>query len=102
MVSIFLVEDDRAIAKNLALLLRAEGFTVTNASTREEAFLERMEWLDELWFEDADDFFAHIFGASHEDLPDNPDGWRHKDWEQWVRAWLNMLLNTKQTPARDT
>lgn len=34
---IFLVEDDKAIARNLVLLLRAEGFTVTHASTRSEA-----------------------------------------------------------------
>lgn len=34
---IFLVEDDKAIAKNLILLLRSEGFTVTHASTRVEA-----------------------------------------------------------------
>jgi len=34
---IFLVEDDHAIAKNLILLLRSEGFTVTHASTRREA-----------------------------------------------------------------
>ena len=38
MPRVFLVEDDKAIAKNLNLLLRAEGFTVTHASTREEAF----------------------------------------------------------------
>ena len=36
MPRIFLVEDDRAIAKNLVLLLRAEGFTVTHASTQGE------------------------------------------------------------------
>lgn len=34
---IFLVEDDKAIARNLVLLLQAEGFTVTHASTRSEA-----------------------------------------------------------------
>lgn len=34
---IFLVEDDKAIAKNLMLLLGAEGFTVTHAPTRSEA-----------------------------------------------------------------
>lgn len=34
---IFLVEDDRAIARNLMLLLRSEGFTVTHAPTRSEA-----------------------------------------------------------------
>jgi len=34
MPRIFLVEDDRAIAKNLILLLRSEGFTVTHAPTR--------------------------------------------------------------------
>ena len=38
MPRIFLVEDDREIAKNLMLLLRSEGFTVTHAPTREEAF----------------------------------------------------------------
>ena len=38
MPRIFLVEDDREIAKNLTLLLRSEGFTVTHAPTREEAF----------------------------------------------------------------
>jgi DNA-binding response OmpR family regulator len=37
MKRLFLVEDDKAIAKNLILLLRAEGFTVTHASTRREA-----------------------------------------------------------------
>jgi len=37
MPRIFLVEDDKAIAKNLVLLLRSEGFTVTHASTRGEA-----------------------------------------------------------------
>jgi len=37
MKRIFLVEDDKAIAKNLMLLLRSEGFTVTHASSRSEA-----------------------------------------------------------------
>ena len=37
MSRIFLVEDDKVIAKNLVLLLRSEGFTVTHASTRGEA-----------------------------------------------------------------
>ncbi|MBW9145854.1 response regulator transcription factor [Clostridium sp. CM028] len=37
MKRIFLVEDDKAIAKNLMLLLRAEKFTVTHAPTRSEA-----------------------------------------------------------------
>lgn len=37
MTRIFLVEDDREIAKNLTLLLRSEGFAVTHASTRSEA-----------------------------------------------------------------
>ena len=37
MKRIFLVEDDREIAKNLALLLRAEGFAVTHAGTQSEA-----------------------------------------------------------------
>ncbi|MCY6485398.1 response regulator transcription factor [Clostridium aestuarii] len=37
MKRIFLVEDDKAIAKNLILLLRSEGFTVTHAPTRGEA-----------------------------------------------------------------
>lgn len=34
---IFLVEDDKAIAKNLILLLRPEGFTVIQTPTRKEA-----------------------------------------------------------------
>lgn len=38
MPHIFLVEDDKAIAKNLILLLRSEGFEVTHASTKAEAF----------------------------------------------------------------
>jgi DNA-binding response OmpR family regulator len=38
MPHIFLVEDDKAIAKNLMLLLRSEGFTLTHASTQSEAF----------------------------------------------------------------
>ncbi|MCB2299559.1 response regulator transcription factor [Clostridium tagluense] len=37
MKRIFLVEDDKAIARNLVLLLRSEGFTVTHAPTRSEA-----------------------------------------------------------------
>jgi DNA-binding response OmpR family regulator len=37
MSRIFLVEDDKEIAKNLVLLLRSEGFTVAHASTRGEA-----------------------------------------------------------------
>lgn len=37
MPRIFLVEDDKAIAKNLMLLLRSEGFSVTHAPTRSEA-----------------------------------------------------------------
>ena len=37
MKRIFLVEDDKAIAKNLVLLLRSEGFTVTHAPTQSEA-----------------------------------------------------------------
>lgn len=34
-----MVEDDKAIAKNLMLLLRSEGFTVTHAPTRGEALV---------------------------------------------------------------
>jgi len=37
MKRIFLVEDDKAIAKNLVLLLQTEGFRVTHAATRSEA-----------------------------------------------------------------
>lgn len=37
MKRIFLVEDDKAIAKNLVLLLRSDGFTVTQASSQGEA-----------------------------------------------------------------
>lgn len=37
MKRIFLVEDDREIAKNLSLLLKAEGFIVTHAGTKHEA-----------------------------------------------------------------
>ncbi len=37
MKRIFLVEDDKAIAKNLILLLQSEGFTVTHAPTRGDA-----------------------------------------------------------------
>lgn len=37
MKRIFLVEDDREIAKNLTLLLRSEDFAVTHAPTRGEA-----------------------------------------------------------------
>lgn len=37
MERIFLVEDDKAIAKNLALLLRREGYAVSHASTRADA-----------------------------------------------------------------
>lgn len=37
MKRIFLVEDDKAIAKNLILLLHSEGFTVTHAPTQSEA-----------------------------------------------------------------
>lgn len=37
MKQIFLVEDDKAIAKNLKLLLRSEGFAVMSASSQAEA-----------------------------------------------------------------
>jgi DNA-binding response OmpR family regulator len=37
MPQIFLVEDDKTIAKNLTQLLRLEGFTVTHAATQREA-----------------------------------------------------------------
>lgn len=37
MKHIFLVEDDKVIAKNLTLLLNSEGFTVTHAPTRRDA-----------------------------------------------------------------
>ena len=37
MKRIFLVEDDREIARNLVRLLHSEGFTVTHASTQREA-----------------------------------------------------------------
>lgn len=37
MKSIFLVEDDKEIAKNLTLLLSAEGFTAVHAATQQEA-----------------------------------------------------------------
>ena len=37
MKQIFLVEDDKEIAKNLVLLLRSEGFAVTRAATQREA-----------------------------------------------------------------
>lgn len=37
MKRIFLVEDDKKIAKNLVRLLQTEGFTVTHASTQKEA-----------------------------------------------------------------
>ena len=38
MKRIFLVEDDKEIAKNLILLLHSEGFTVIHASTQKETF----------------------------------------------------------------
>ena len=37
MARIFLIEDDQAIAKNLTLLLRSEGFIVLHAATRRAA-----------------------------------------------------------------
>ncbi|MBO0458024.1 response regulator transcription factor [Enterococcus hulanensis] len=37
MVQILLVEDDQTIAKNLMMLLRSEGFSVTHAASRSEA-----------------------------------------------------------------
>lgn len=37
MKRIFLVEDDKTIAKNLILLLRSEGFSITHAFTQAEA-----------------------------------------------------------------
>ncbi len=37
MKRIFLVEDDKEIAKNLSLLLRSEGFIITHAPTQREA-----------------------------------------------------------------
>lgn len=43
MKQIFLVEDDGAIAKNLTILLCAEGFSVTHAPTRSAAVKELSE-----------------------------------------------------------
>ncbi|HGM3506417.1 response regulator transcription factor [Clostridioides sp. ZZV15-6383] len=43
MKRIFLVEDDKAIAKNLILLLDSEGFIVTHVPTRSEALVEIAE-----------------------------------------------------------
>ena len=43
MKKIFIVEDDSAIAKNLARLLQAEQYTVVHASTREEACEKMMQ-----------------------------------------------------------
>ena len=43
MKRIFLVEDDKEIAKNLALLLRSEGFIITHASTQSEAAIMLVE-----------------------------------------------------------
>lgn len=37
-IPLLLVEDDRAIAKNLTLLLNAEGFAITHAAGQAEAF----------------------------------------------------------------
>jgi len=37
MLRIFLIEDDKAIAKNLTFLLRSEGFAVTRAATQKES-----------------------------------------------------------------
>ena len=37
MKRIFLVEDEKTIARNLALLLQAEGFAVTHAGSQKEA-----------------------------------------------------------------
>jgi len=38
MSRIFLVEDDKTIAKNLILLLKSKGFSATHAATKKEAF----------------------------------------------------------------
>lgn len=43
MKQIFLVEDDDAIAKNLSMLLRSEGFAVTHALTKNAAFEALLE-----------------------------------------------------------
>jgi DNA-binding response OmpR family regulator len=43
MKRIFLVEDDKAIAKNLILLLRSEGFIVTHTPTRGDAIVALAE-----------------------------------------------------------
>jgi len=39
MTKVFLVEDDKAIAKNLILLLKSEGFAVTHATGQKEAII---------------------------------------------------------------
>lgn len=43
MTEIFLVEDDQVIAKNLIILLQAEGFVVTHAANMNDAFAKVRE-----------------------------------------------------------
>lgn len=43
MTEIFLVEDDQVIAKNLMILLQAEGFVVTHAANMNDAFAKVRE-----------------------------------------------------------
>ena len=74
MSRIFLVEDDRTIAKNLILLLRSEGFGITHALTQREAvFLLEKERFDlaliDISLPDGNGFAVYTAVKERQDIP---------------------------------
>ena len=74
MKRIFLVEDDKAIVRNLVLLLRSEGFKVTHAPTRSEAFTALTEnkfdlALIDIYLPDGNGFTVYTEIKETQDIP---------------------------------
>ena len=74
MKQIFLVEDDREIAKNLIRLLCAEEFHVVHAATQQEAanLLDRAKWdlaLVDISLPDGNGFAVYTEIKQRQDIP---------------------------------
>lgn len=62
-----------------------------NAAAIEEKMMEKLRWIEELYsFKSPHDFLQFLLEPLRENLSEYKDGWRHKDWEESVRAWLKL------------